>query len=747
MASKRRSRSSAPAPEAVRAVRLAQTRQADPSIQRPTPRNPIGAATSVGMLPPVPIQRFLSVSICVLCVALASCSDDAAAPSSEAPAAAPEAAKKPDPHEGHAHAAGRTERPIPGFEGYTLEGERLSIRDLIGKQRLVLFFFNPEVKDARPVAGAVAAIAKLQERQNFKVVGIAVGSNSATARAFTAEFGFDFPVIDDSNAKITTALRLRSPVMILAADPEGYMSFAAAGFPTAAPDAAHLIEKDLREKLRLPMSSEAPTGELLAHPLAPTFTTPMLDGGTFDLADYAGKPVVLVFFLHTCPHCHHALEFLRSELPKIPEAQRPQLFGVSVVDSPSAVRASLREGGLDYFPVLRDPSEKLRTLYGTFSGVPDIFLIDKEGRIDFRVQGWQDRDVPLMRMHLAKIAGSKIPMLLSKTGYAGNDVCGTCHELELRSWEYTEHASAFDTLVTHGSDHDVECVSCHVVGFGRSGGFDMEAPLPHLEDVGCETCHGRGGPHLSPDHVTAGNYEPVCETCHNPKHSLGFDYATFRPRISHVAIAAMTPDERAKRIEGRAIPRDVLASPAAHVGSDACQTCHASEFETWAASPHGKAIASLETEGQEKNADCQKCHTTALGKTGGFPSGATPADHADLARVGCESCHGPGGDHIEDSTQKLGSIVSLGDKCDSCVILQICGSCHDNANDPKFEFSVQEHIDRQRHGTIEAGTGKPLDQAAALEARLRGGAASALALRSHSSAPSALGDGPAATSR
>jgi hypothetical protein len=54
---------------------------------------------------------------------------------------------------------------------------------------------------------------------------------------------------------------------------------------------------------------------------------------------------------------------------------------------------------------------------------------------------------------------------------------------------------------------------------------------------------------------------------------------------------------------------------------------------------------------------------------------------------------------------KLGSIVSLGDKCDSCAILKICGSCHP---DQSFEFEVQEKIDLQRHGTIEAGTGRPL---------------------------------------
>jgi hypothetical protein len=63
---------------------------------------------------------------------------------------------------------------------------------------------------------------------------------------------------------------------------------------------------------------------------------------------------------------------------------------------------------------------------------------------------------------------------------------------------------------------------------------------------------------------------------------------------------------------------------------------------------------------------------------------------------------------VADGATKIGTIVSLGDKCDSCVILQICGACHDDANDPGFEFEVQDKIDLIRHGTIEAGTGKPL---------------------------------------
>jgi hypothetical protein len=197
---------------------------------------------------------------------------------------------------------------------------------------------------------------------------------------------------------------------------------------------------------------------------------------------------------------------------------------------------------------------------------------------------------------------------------------------------------------------------------------------------------------------------------------LGFEYAAFLPKVSHAAnahILALPSEERRRIVEARGGIRteDLLPTTARHVGSDACSGCHAKEYENWAAGPHARAVASLEAKNKAGDPSCLKCHTTGWGRDGGFSLGDRVAEHPDLARVGCESCHGPGGDHVEESATKRGTIVSLGDKCDSCVILKICGSCHDDANDPSFEFEVQVKIDKIRHGTIEAGTGKPLPSA------------------------------------
>ena len=604
------------------------------------------------------------------------------------------------------------ERPLPAFAGRTLAGTRLSMTNLIGK-RVLFFFFNPEIKGAGTVATAVAQVAQLSQSNNFRIVGIGVGSTTSKVRAFAQTHGFDFPVIDDSNAQISSLLRIPSPLFIVGADAEGYMNFVIPGFDTSSDEAVKNIVNRIKESLRIRTETVA-AGPLVDHPKAPLFKTEDINGNPFDLASLKGQPIVLIFFLHTCPHCHHALAFFRDQIKKIPEDKRPALVGISLQNRPSTVRNSLARENLDFFTPLMDPGQEILQSYGVAGGVPDISMIDREGRIVYRSNGWRDkRDPALMRMYLAKIAGVRIPMLLSKKGYAGNDVCTVCHEQQAATWQLTQHAQAYATLVTHGKERDGECVSCHVVGFDEPGGFSFSKPETYLENVGCESCHGRGGPHLSPDFLKDGGYESACVQCHDKKHSLGFDFATFLPNVSHTLIANMTPEQRAERFgENASLARPLLPTQADYVGSEACESCHSAEFDTWKTSPHAKAVATLEAKSKADDQPCLACHTTGYGRPGGFPKGGQVAAHPDLASVGCESCHGPGGDHVPADAPKFGTILSLGDKCDSCVILQICGSCHDEENDPDFTFEVEEHIDRQRHGTTEAGTSKPLGPSA-----------------------------------
>ena len=677
------------------------------------------------MLRCVQIRIFAIAFLGVVVACGDATSGDAGAPGKAEAQAAPAAKAtqsevKADP-KAKRETPARRERPLPNFAGRTLEAETLEVSSMLGK-RLVVFFFNPEVEAAIPAAKAVGEISKLRGKYNFDILGVATGSNRETTVSFAKANGIDFRVLDDSSAAIARRMGLRQPMALIGVDADGYILFGIQQLMSHAPDPERAIESQIREALRLPTLASESEPILGNRPTAPLFSVDLLDRQErFDLAAHRGEAVILIFFLHTCPHCHHTLAFFREALAELPADQRPTLIGIEISGRTDAVRRALKDKNLDFFPVAFDDDGSIQGEYGVFGGVPDTFFVDTKGRIAARVQGWDpERDEHLVRMRMARLSGAPVPMLLRKSGYSGNESCGICHELELETWFFTKHASAYDTLVKHGATNDEECVSCHVVGYSEPGGFTNAKQTPDLEDVGCESCHGRGGPHVSPDTAPKNDYSAACATCHTPEHSLGFDYATFLPRISHAANAHVTTlslEERQALLEEIGAPRDVLPTNAQHVGSDACRSCHEGEYETWAASPHAAAVETLSKAGKSTHADCLACHTTGFGRPGGFPRDGSVKSHTDLARVGCESCHGPGAEHVKQDTAKTGNIVSLGDKCDSCVILQICGRCHDEANDPGFEFEVLEKIEAQRHGTIEPGTGKPKSERAAIPGR------------------------------
>jgi peroxiredoxin len=604
-----------------------------------------------------------------------------------------------------AGAAPRSERPLPAFESTTLDGKPLSVAELLGR-RVLLLFVAAGAADAAPIVSAARALAPERGANHFEIVAVVSGTDEAALRSL----GGDFPLMRDPRGEFGARVGLRGTSAALLVDAEGYVvrGTELGGVPVET--VAEMAGTEFREWLRLPAEGAGP--DLESRPVAPPFVAQSLQGGApIDSASLRGKPAVLIFFLHTCPHCHHALEALKAQLAGLPEAKRPALVAISIVARQTEVEEALREAKLDFFPVYADADEKIRGAYAALTGVPVLFGIDAGGRIQWRVNGWRDdRDPPLMKMRLALLAGEKPPMLLHTTGYSGAEFCTTCHASQHETWLTTAHSQAFDTLVRHGADRNAECVGCHVVGFGKPGGYDLGKPAAELEGVGCETCHGRGGPHLSPNAAPGGDYAATCLGCHDAKHSLGFDYATFLPRVSHsanAALASLPAAERKKRLaEQRSRREALLPTRAAYVGSETCSSCHASEHAKWAAHPHAKAFATLEHAGKADAAQCVGCHTTGYEK-GGFPKAGKPAEHAAFLHVGCESCHGPGGDHVKEGAPKRGTIVSLADKCDSCVILQVCGSCHDPENDPGFEYEVKKKIEAQRHSDRPLGVAAP----------------------------------------
>ena len=231
-------------------------------------------------------------------------------------------------------------------------------------------------------------------------------------------------------------------------------------------------------------------------------------------------------------------------------------------------------------------------------------------------------------MRIAKLAGAPVPMLLRAQGYSGSEACGVCHESEHETWTFTRHATAFDTLVTHGANTDPECIGCHVVGFGQPGGFVSERETRRARKRGLRSLpRPRRAASLAGLHQRR-ELRAGLRPCHDAKHSLGFEYATFLPRVSHAANAAIAKLPLAEKQKLLAAARRAAQGPAADESRvrrlGRLSQLPRREYETWSRSAHAGAVERLSAVHKERNPDCLRCHTTGFGRPGGFPEKGRP---------------------------------------------------------------------------------------------------------------------------
>lgn len=126
---------------------------------------------------------------------------------------------------------------------------------------------------------------------------------------------------------------------------------------------------------------------------------------------------------------------------------------------------------------------------------------------------------------------------------------------------------------------------------------------------------------------------------------------------------------------------------AAYAGDAACRSCHESISDFVATLSHARAYATLEKAQSEYDLECVGCHVTGWKKPGGFDH---PAAVGNLKNVQCESCHGPGSDHVA-----AGGARGVGNmKAD--VPLAVCRGCHTPAHSTGFAADAEAYLDRIR---------------------------------------------------
>lgn len=117
-----------------------------------------------------------------------------------------------------------------------------------------------------------------------------------------------------------------------------------------------------------------------------------------------------------------------------------------------------------------------------------------------------------------------------------------------------------------------------------------------------------------------------------------------------------------------------------YAGAEACQSCHEDEYSQWEMTAHAAAYHTLLKNQRHFYPDCVSCHVTGFGYETGFRVGQEERKH--LVGVQCETCHGPGKEHVsnpkKENTRKR-------------VETALCQQCHNDEHHPGFA-KVAEHL-------------------------------------------------------
>jgi Cytochrome c554 and c-prime len=87
-----------------------------------------------------------------------------------------------------------------------------------------------------------------------------------------------------------------------------------------------------------------------------------------------------------------------------------------------------------------------------------------------------------------------------------------------------------------------------------------------------------------------------------------------------------------------------VKNAASYIGSETCVECHANAGQTWQKSAHAHAFKTLLHLKADADPNCIPCHTVGFQTPSGY---RREFGASKLVNVGCESCHGPGGLHVE----------------------------------------------------------------------------------------------------
>jgi peroxiredoxin len=125
---------------------------------------------------------------------------------------------------------------------------------------------------------------------------------------------------------------------------------------------------------------------------APDFSLPGLDGKKINLSDYRGKVVLVNIWATWCLPCVEEMPSMQKLYNEF-KGNDFEILAVSIDAQGLKVVAPFMKKHKLTFPALLDPKGTVKTAYG-ITGIPESFIIDKEGNLFKKIIGPLDWATP-----------------------------------------------------------------------------------------------------------------------------------------------------------------------------------------------------------------------------------------------------------------------------------------------------------------------------------------------------------------